>query len=133
MVRPYLRTRNPTPPPSVIPLSPPSRCPRIPSRGRGRPPQPCIRLLSGRSRPKRCARAGRSRTLHLREVEHDPSVGAVRTMRAAAADGQLQSPSRASETTCETSVASATRTMRSRAGPGAVEDGTDRVVGGVLR
>ena len=76
IVRPYLRTRNPTPPPSVIPPMPTEP-------GVAEPGREAVRARRGRVLARGQAGLGPRgapldvdvQRLHVREVEHDPSVG----------------------------------------------------------
>ena len=92
IVRPYLRTRYPMPPPSVMPADPDRA-------GVAEPGRQAVGAGRGRVLPGGQARLGPRgapvdvdvQRAHVREVEHDPPLGRVAGAAvAAAADGELQ-------------------------------------------
>ena len=114
MVRPCLRTRYPTPPPSVIPPIPTEPVSPNPV-ARPCAPAAAVYLAGGQSRlGPGCASVDVDlQCLHVREVEHDPALGhaVAGDAVAAAADGELQPGLAREAMTRETSPSSATRTM----------------------
>ena len=92
IVRPCLRTRNPTPPPSVIPPMPTEP---VSPKPVARPCSPAAAVYSPAVSPvpAHAVRASTSISRpHPREVEHDPAFGDAVTRGAvpAAANGELQ-------------------------------------------